>query len=279
MTRTTGNETRVTRAARLRRRDTTTDLPGGRGTTADLPGGRGTTTDRLRKHGTATGDVTRLRQPGWLPFAFAAFGTGAGFAATLLARWLVSLPRAPFKGPAELLTSLPEPWPTLGPLVGGAVLGLLAGLVVLHDELSVRVDAAEVTLTRAGEPSTFARAQLAAAFRDGKDLVLLAPDGAELARERCDFPERRLGTAFARHGHRWTDHDPHAADFRLWVPDTPGLPAGADALLKARAKALTRSDSTAAEDRRELRAELARLGVYVRDEKRRQYWRGRAGSE
>ncbi|MFM9372485.1 hypothetical protein [Streptomyces sp. Da 82-17] len=226
-----------------------------------------------------TQDASRLRQPGWLPLAFAALGTGAGFAAKHLAHWLVSLPRAPFKGPAELLTSLPEPWLTLGLLVAGAVLGLLAGLLVLHEELAVRVDAAGVTLTRGGEPSTFPRAKLAAAFRDGKDLVLLGPDGAELARERCDFRERRLASAFTRHGHRWTDRDPHAADFRLWVPDAPGLPPGADALLKARAKALARDDSTSAADRRELRAELARLGVYVRDEKRRQHWRRRPGAE
>ncbi|MDI3402363.1 hypothetical protein QIS96_00735 [Streptomyces sp. B-S-A6] len=187
----------------------------------------------------------------------------------------MSLPRAPFKGPAELLTSLPEPWLTLGLLVAGAALGLLVGLFALHEELTVRVCDQRVLLIRSGEPNTVPRAELAQAFRDANDLVLLGPDSSELAREPCDFTERRPAAAFTRHGHRWADTDPYAAEFRLWVPGAPDLPTGADALLKARAKALTRPDSTTAGDRRELRAELARLGVYVRDEKKRQYWRSR----
>ncbi|NBE53131.1 hypothetical protein GUY60_17230 [Streptomyces sp. YC537] len=220
----------------------------------------------------------------WLPLAFAVLGAGAGLVVKYLAQWLVTLPKAPFKEPAELLTRIPEPWLTLGLLVVGTVLGVVLGLIVLHEELTVRVSGDEVRLTRKGEPSTFARAEIGMAFRDHKELVLLGPDGAQLTCEPCDFAERRLASAFTRHGHRWAEQDPHAADFRLWVPDTPGLPTGADALLKARAKALTRKESNADEDRRELRAELARLGVYVRDEKGRQYWRSarrppvRAGS-
>jgi hypothetical protein len=46
----------------------------------------------------------------------------------------------------------------------------------------------------------------------------------------------------------------------------PGLPAGANALFTAREKA----DS---DDSRELRSELAKLGVLVRDDKGKQYWR------
>lgn len=51
----------------------------------------------------------------------------------------------------------------------------------------------------------------------------------------------------------------------------PGLPHGANALLKARAQLLEKKKSTT--DLRELREELAALRVVVRDEKRRQYWR------
>ncbi|MFI8832567.1 hypothetical protein ACIGPN_16200 [Streptomyces afghaniensis] len=65
--------------------------------------------------------------------------------------------------------------------------------------------------------------------------------------------------------------DPYRAEFRRWVPGTPGLPEGADALLRARAQARKSDDD--AEDARELRRELLRLGVVVRDEEKRQYWR------
>ncbi|WP_420911227.1 CysS/YqeB C-terminal domain-containing protein [Streptomyces nigrescens] len=51
----------------------------------------------------------------------------------------------------------------------------------------------------------------------------------------------------------------------------PGLPQGANALLKARAQLLDKRSSSG--DLRELREKLARMGVVVRDEKRRQYWR------
>ena len=49
---------------------------------------------------------------------------------------------------------------------------------------------------------------------------------------------------------------------------SPDLPPGADPLLRARAKVLGKRDEAA-----ELRAELARIGLVVRDERKRQYVR------
>ena len=56
----------------------------------------------------------------------------------------------------------------------------------------------------------------------------------------------------------------------LWTPTTQGLPPGAGAVLSVRARAVK---SGKAEDARELREELATLGVVVRDEGGKQYWR------
>ncbi|WP_455578038.1 CysS/YqeB C-terminal domain-containing protein [Actinomadura luteofluorescens] len=50
----------------------------------------------------------------------------------------------------------------------------------------------------------------------------------------------------------------------------PGLPVGGNALLKARAEALKKQDET---NIAELRTELAKLGVFVRDTDKRQWWR------
>ncbi|WP_420708742.1 CysS/YqeB C-terminal domain-containing protein [Streptomyces sp. NRRL S-1813] len=50
------------------------------------------------------------------------------------------------------------------------------------------------------------------------------------------------------------------------------MPDAANAFLKARQGALEKKGPSD-DDTRELRAELARLGVVVRDEKGRQYWR------
>ena len=115
------------------------------------------------------------------------------------------------------------------------------------------------------------RSAVATVFLDGKHLVLLGPDTGELAREKTDQPVSKLAEAFTRHGYPWrADGDPQADAFRLWSSTSPGLPAGAGALLSIRARAL-KDDKT--EDAADLRAELLNLGVVVRDQGGKQYWR------
>ncbi|MGW0732701.1 YqeB family protein [Streptomyces sp. NPDC002851] len=219
-----------------------------------------------------------LGPPPWLAPAFALCGAVAGPLVALLAHVLLKLPWAPFEGPARLLASVPQPWLTIGTAAVGAAAGLVVGLIAVHEELGLRVTPDATTLTRGDVSREVARADVALVARDGKQLVLLGPGTEELAREECDLNGRRLAEAFDAHGWPWADADPHREAFRLWVPDLPGLPDGADALLKARARALKRTGAEA--EVRELRAELARLGVYVRDEKsggtggrKQQYWR------
>ena len=109
-------------------------------------------------------------------------------------------------------------------------------------------------------------------FLDGKQLVLLGHETDELAREGGDLPDaERLEAAFRAHGYPWVPGgDPHKDEYRRWVEDLPDLPAGADAVLKARARALDRGDK---EDAAQLRQELGKLGIVVRDEGKRQFWR------
>jgi hypothetical protein len=145
------------------------------------------------------------------------------------------------------------------------------GFVAVHESLAVSVSAGRVVLSVRDSSQEFGRNEIALVVRDGKQLVLLGADGMEIAREECGLSWQRVADAFAEHGYRWADEDPHREEFRRWVPGMPGLPEGADALLRARAVA--REKDEGADDARELRGELLRLGVVVRDEKRRQYWR------
>ncbi|MEU6685115.1 hypothetical protein [Streptomyces sp. NPDC046832] len=217
------------------------------------------------------GGATELAESAWAIVLFCvACGAAAGALLPLLARLLLALPWAPLEGPAELLTSVPEPALTLATIALGALGGLLLGFWAVHESLSVRVADTHVTLAVRDSSQEFAREEVCACFRDGRQLVLLGPGGLELAREQCGLDWRRLADAFTAHGYRWEEQDPHRAEFRRWVPGTPGLPAGADALLRARAR--TREDEHGAEAR-ELRGELLRLGVVVRDEDKRQYVR------
>lgn len=217
-------------------------------------------------------DATVIAESAWVLVLFwVGCGVVVGWLAPLLADWLVTLRWAPLKGPAELVSSIAEPGRTIGAVGVGALLGLVVGFVVVHESLAVSISRGRVVLTVRDASQEFGCDEVGLVVRDGKQLVLLDPDGMEVAREDCHLSWRRLADAFAERGYRWADEDPHREEFRRWVPGVPGLPDGADALLRARATAREKDES--AEDARELRRELLRLGVVVRDEKKRQYWR------
>ncbi|MFJ8577302.1 hypothetical protein [Micromonospora sp. NPDC093277] len=204
----------------------------------------------------------------WVGFPL--LGAGLGMALTAASGWLADLPWVPFQGWFELLARLPaeRAYP------GGAGVTALAGLVLAYlgvrERLTVTVGPTEVRLHRDGHGRDIARTAVTGVFLDDKALVLLDADGAELARERSDLDHGGLRAAFTGQGWPWRDHDPYEAAYRRWVEGLPGLPAGAEAVLRARQRAL---DGGKGGEARELRGELARLGVVVRDESKRQYWR------
>ncbi|MFI9468870.1 hypothetical protein ACIHBQ_15535 [Streptomyces sp. NPDC052492] len=108
-------------------------------------------------------------------------GCGAGLV-PLLTKWMVTLRWAPFKSPTELLTSVPEPSLTLRATAMARCWGwLVVGF------LAVRIGDARIVLTIRDASRQFRREDVASAHRDGKQLVLLASDGAELARETGDL--------------------------------------------------------------------------------------------
>lgn len=202
---------------------------------------------------------------------FSLIGGGLGFAIIRLLDLLLGLKWVPFQGPLKLINSIPAEI-ALPVMIGvGLVAGLVFGVMAVREELSVTVSFDEVRLKRGGFDRTISRSAVATVFRDRKELVLLGADTNELAREKIDQPTAELRAAFIRHGYPWrTEGDPQRDDFRVWSPQAVGLPAGANALLTVRAKAL--SDHKA-DQARGLRDELALLGIVVRDEGGKQYWR------
>ncbi|HEX6351661.1 YqeB family protein [Actinophytocola sp.] len=188
----------------------------------------------------------------------------------LLVSWLLTLPWAPYRGLLKLVDSIPEPWATLGALAVGAAGGLVLSVMAHGERLAVAVSAERVVLEGDGYAGSFDRDDVAAVFVDKKHLVLLGHDTGELVRRPSELDVAGLKTVFTRHDYPWRDGDPHAGEYRRWVPDMEGLPPGANALLAVRAKKLGSLDDTEA---KELRAELVKLGVVVRDSKSKQYWR------
>ncbi|GAA1785974.1 YqeB family protein [Actinomadura chokoriensis] len=197
---------------------------------------------------------------------------GVGWLLDPLANWLVGLEWAPMRGPAELLVSVPEPWLTIGLIAVGALAG--AGLIFFDslEQVSVTVSGERVILKRPGHVQEVVREQVGHVFREKDRLVLLGPKGEEIAREKCDLNVRRLAAVFTGYGYAWADGDPYEDEFRIWAPQTPELPDLANALLAARAQAMKSSDS--GDSVKELRRELSRIGIVVRDKGKQQYWRG-----
>lgn len=221
------------------------------------------------------GGETVVGRPGWeaalVWIGFPVLGALLGVAVRPLAQWILDTDWVPDIGPARVVAELPQPWGTVGTVAAGVVLGVVLALTAEGEVLRVAVGPTGVTLTRDGTSRTIGRGDVTAVFADGKELVLTGRSGEELAREKSDLAAPRLAAAFTEQGYSWrAGGDPHRDEFRRWVPDEPGLPAGANAVLKARSAALEKGDQ---KDLVELRDELGKLGVVVRDQDKRQYWR------
>ncbi|WP_116948666.1 YqeB family protein [Jiangella endophytica] len=221
------------------------------------------------------GGETVVGRPGWeavlARVGFPVLGVLVGLGVGPLADWAVDTSWIPGFGPIRFIAELPQPGGTIATVAAGLVLGVLLALTAEGEVLRVGVGSSAVTLTRDGKTRTIARGDVTAVFADGKELVLISRAGLELAREKSDLAPARLAAAFGEQGYPWRpDGDPHRDQYRRWVPDEPELPAGANAVLKARAVALEKGEQT---DLAELREELGKLGVVVRDQDKRQYWR------
>ena len=203
--------------------------------------------------------------------AFPLLGAIAAWLVRLAATWAV-LVGIPIPGLVRLLTRFPEPEATFGILAIGFVLGLIVAGLAERDYVTLTVDHNEVTLRHGQTSHTFARTSIGAVFVDAKEVVLLGRGTEELVRQRGDLPDvRRIEEAFVAHGYPWrTGGDPYGNEYRRWVDDAPELPAAAHAVLRARDRALRTGDQG---DVTELRTELGRLGLVVRDQNKRQYWR------
>ncbi|MEF7439528.1 DUF308 domain-containing protein [Paenibacillus lautus] len=197
-------------------------------------------------------------------------GAVVGWFLPAIADWATGLAWVPFQGPLELIASIQGPWV----VIVTAVVGLLAGTVLSHlaikESLAVRLSDMEITLRIHEAERTFRREEVSAAFMDGKQLVLLGNEGEELYREKPEAKRETVAEAFMRHGYSWRDRDPFADHYVRWVADTPGLTPSMNALFLLREKAIENDDQ---EDAADLRRELSKLGITVRDDGKRQYWR------
>ncbi|WP_232666657.1 YqeB family protein [Pseudonocardia sp. TRM90224] len=204
----------------------------------------------------------------WTAFPLA--GAVAGFVLAHVPEWIAALPWFPNQTKIAELAGVIGPKVTAALVVVGVLAGVVVALMARADLLTVRIADDSITVRRNNDEAAFGRDAVSGAFVDAKELVLLGPSGEEQAREKTDLKPPKLRAGFEAHWYVWHEHDPYAAQFTRWIDGSTGLSQDANAILRARQAAIENDD---ADDRRELRQELARHGVFVRDEGKRQYWR------
>lgn len=205
----------------------------------------------------------------WLGFPLA--GALAGWLLALGLDTIVNLSWAPFQGPLRLVDDITGSW-TLPVLLGlGVVIGLALALAAYGEVATVTVEPGAITITRGDAVQRVARGDAATVFAEGAHLVVQDMSGRRRALAPIgDLPIDRLRGALTSHGYTWTEADPFEEAFSRWVENAPALPVGADAILAARQRALDKGHDQDAED---FRLELDKVGIVVRDDGKRQFWR------
>lgn len=194
-----------------------------------------------------------------------------GLLLPVVARWLLDLsPGLPMRPAFRFVGAVDRPWEVAVNLAIWLVVGIGVGSGLVAESAKVTLTGDEVRVHRSDGSRTVARPEVAGAFLDGSHLVLLDRESRHLVRERVKVPAAAVARAFREHGYPWRDADPYADLYRRWVPDTPDLPAEANAVLAAREVALKRK---ARREIRDLREVVEKFGYAVRDEGTRQYWR------
>ncbi|MCC9024079.1 YqeB family protein [Bacillus nakamurai] len=198
-------------------------------------------------------------------------GAAIGWFLPVIARWAVTLEWVPFQGPLGIIASF-HGWKAA---IVTAIIGIIGGAwltqAIFKECLVAIVSDSDVSLKIHNEESVFSRDTISGVFMDQKQLVLLGTEGQELFREKLEPAGVKAEKAFRRHGYVWLGlEDPFKEEYKRWVPDTPDLEPGVNALLKAREKALKKDDKA---DVKELKEEISKLGITVCDQGIRQYWR------
>jgi uncharacterized protein involved in high-affinity Fe2+ transport len=176
----------------------------------------------------------------------------------------------PLRDWISIIASMKEPYATVGCVVVGAGAGAFCVRLVMRSSVAMSVTGKRIIWKAGGKPRKFERAEIGAVFFDGDDLILLGPAGDELTRADSNMEHDVVAATMTKYGYPWSDADPYLDDYRRWVDDMPGLSLAINALMKARQKALQENEADSAA---ELRADLAKLGVVIRQTDDRQFYR------
>jgi hypothetical protein len=119
---------------------------------------------------------------------FPLLGALAGWLVKVAADWLAGLPGGPLHAVFTAVAAIPEPYATGGSLLVGLAGGVALAGIAARERVSLSVSSVAVTVRRGTGPDVrVARDVVDAVFLDGRQLVLLGPDGAEHDRATIDL--------------------------------------------------------------------------------------------
>jgi hypothetical protein len=212
--------------------------------------------------------TTRIRQSPLAPAVLVGGGTALGILLGLfgpgLTRALTALiERTPFPvhGLLERLGQIDQVWSL--PILGGAGLlgGIFLAIVAASEAPELEISRDHLEHRQQDREAWTERTDVASAFRDGNDLVLLASEGGLRARlDITDLSRTKLRAALTRDGWPLRDDDPYDADFQPWADGRPGFTPEEQALLRERRE--ERKDKAA---RRRADEALAAAGLVARE--------------
>lgn len=137
---------------------------------------------------------------GVLAGVLGALGAGLGAVVPVLARWLLTAPWLPADELTRWLLGSVGTVPGWVLPVAGAVLGLVAGPVLVQMAPAISISRREVVITAPGRRERFGRSQVAEATVVGRYLVLHDAADVELVHEKVEGDVEALRSALREHG-------------------------------------------------------------------------------
>lgn len=136
----------------------------------------------------------------------AALGTGAAALLPVVARW-VEERGVPFPGILQFLASFDSDWLVWGRPAIGLVVGLVAALVIAHNEPVLTVSDDSVLVQKGDSRRRIKRADVAGVYRDGKKLVIETEQGRRLYEGDVEGGHDLVRAAFVDRDYPWENED------------------------------------------------------------------------
>lgn len=219
--------------------------------------------------------ISRIEKYFWI-IGFSIIGAALGYFLSSILAWINSVERFSNQKRISLITKIADylnstlgEWSTLLFLMIGLIIGIYLAKMLLRESPTVSVSKYNIEIANDLKSLTFIRDEIQDIYYD-EEFVIVGASGHELLRESYDIKKETLGNALRNYEYPFRSNDPYETYFKLWSSNTQELSTPVNALMKARAVVKKSKDK---DERIDIDEELSKLGVIVKDEDKKQYWR------